>query len=154
MLIQLAAEAESEAASSSGPPNMGKLFFPSALFMTLLFMAQGLSGEIWTEREQGTLRRVASTPVSLLSVTAGRTLAFAALMGSLSALALPAGFYLVGVEAARPVVAVLWLVASGCVIYLLMTLAAGPRDLGADRRLADEHPGLSAGHAGRSVFSF
>ena len=122
-LIDLASQEEAEAAEPAGQPNIGRLFFPSALFMTLLFMAQGLSGEIWTEREQGTLRRVASTPASLLSFVAGRTLAFSVLLGALAAIALPAGFFLVGVAAERPAVAILWVTASGCVLYLLMTLA-------------------------------
>ena len=118
-LIQLAAAAPAEEAAAR--PNMGTLFFPSMLFMTLLFMAQGLSGEIWAEREQGTLRRVASTPAGLAGFAAGRTLAFSVLLAAIATVAISAGSLLIGMDAARPILAILWITVSACVMHLLMT---------------------------------
>src|SRR6059058_2368332 len=39
-----------------------QLFLPGILVMALLFMAEGLSADVWRERDQGTLRRTLSTP--------------------------------------------------------------------------------------------
>ncbi len=47
--------------AASGAPaarrtsNFGALFLPGLLFMALLFTAQGMSNDIWTEKQQGTL---------------------------------------------------------------------------------------------------
>ncbi|MEJ2152203.1 MAG: ABC transporter permease, partial [Gemmatimonadota bacterium] len=55
--------------------DFARLFFPSMLFMALLFMAQGLSEDIWRERSQGTLRRIIVTPQRVATFLAGKLLA-------------------------------------------------------------------------------
>jgi ABC-type Na+ efflux pump permease subunit len=45
----------------SSPP-FGLLFLPGLLFMALMFVAQGMSDDVWEERRFGTLRRALATP--------------------------------------------------------------------------------------------
>ena len=48
------------------------IFLPSMFFMGMLFIASGTASDIWKERMQGTLRRIASSPVSMAWYLAAR----------------------------------------------------------------------------------
>lgn len=71
--------------------NFGQLFLPGMLFMSFLFIAQGMSFDVWEEKREGTLRRLLTTPQS-----AGRFL-FGKLLASLGVTTIVA---LVGLVAA------------------------------------------------------
>jgi hypothetical protein len=58
-LIQIEAVAEDETDEDEDGVSVALLFLPSILFMALLFMSQGLSIDLWHEREEKTLRREA-----------------------------------------------------------------------------------------------
>ena len=49
----------------SAVPDVGKVFLPSMIFLSVLFIAQGMSGEVWNEKRCGTLHRAASSPPSM-----------------------------------------------------------------------------------------
>jgi ABC-type multidrug transport system permease subunit len=50
---------------SAGPRlNFGQVFLPGMLFMSFLFIAQGMSFDVWEEKRAGTLRRLLTTPQS------------------------------------------------------------------------------------------
>jgi ABC-type multidrug transport system permease subunit len=107
----------------SGPQfNFADAFFPGMLLLGVLFAAQGLGADLWRERDLGTLRRVAATPQSLTAFLAGKTLAAALLMAVIGAAGLAVGRWLLGLQIARPVWALLWLAASGAAYFLLMAL--------------------------------
>ena len=50
----------------------GLLFFPGILFMSLIFMSQGISADVWIESERGTLRRIVTAPRPLAAFVAGK----------------------------------------------------------------------------------
>ena len=73
--------AEAEVGKDDGPGfNFGLIFVPGVLFMALLFIAQGMIEDLWTEKDQGTLRRMVSTPRPLTVFLGGKLLAGALLM--------------------------------------------------------------------------
>lgn len=65
-------------------PSLVSVMLPGWIWMALVFMAQGLSGDVWREREEGTLRRALAVPGG------GRAL----LLGKLGAGATVAGLIL------------------------------------------------------------
>ncbi len=74
-LIELAATepepAVDEAEEPKGPSFM-ELMFPGFLLMALCFMAEGLSTDLWRERDGGTLARMISTPGGALPLVTGK----------------------------------------------------------------------------------
>jgi ABC-type multidrug transport system permease subunit len=100
------------------------LLFPTTLFMSLLFIANGLAFDIWRERMAGTLRRLAMSPVSMRAFLAGRLVTVAMVVAAVGALGLGALMALAGLPAARVPGAALWIVLAGCVFFLLLLLLA------------------------------
>jgi ABC-type multidrug transport system permease subunit len=80
--------------SASQPLNFGQLFLPGMLFMAFLFIAQGMSVDVWDEKQEGTLRRLLATPQSAGRLLLGKLVAgvavavVVALAGLLAAVAL------------------------------------------------------------------
>lgn len=126
-------ETEVVAPQARAPAGFGLLVFPGTLLMAVMFVAQGMSDDIWREKEQGTLRRVMATPCSVPVFLGGRLLAVAAMLALVCGLALTAGAAAFGLARGRLPVALVWSVASGVVLYA-MFLAL--QILGSTRRAA------------------
>ena len=94
-------------------------FLPSMLFMSLLFMANGMAGDIWRERASGTLRRLASGPVPLSAYLAARLAFIALLYVAAATLGILAAEHLAGLPVANLAAAVAWMTFAGSVFYLL-----------------------------------
>jgi ABC-type Na+ efflux pump permease subunit len=109
-----------EEAASGDPPSFALLFVPGLLVMSLLMMAQGMSGDLWKEREQRTLRRVAASPRSITAFLAGKLLAGGAVMALVSSVALAAAYGYFAIPFATLPFAVLWTVFSGATLTALM----------------------------------
>ncbi len=114
---------------AEGPPmTLGLLLFPGLLFLTLLFIAQGLSGDLWEEHEAGTLRRVLTTPNGMGSFLLGKVAAGTLLIGLVAAVGLVVGALGFGLPAAGILPAFLWSVLTGAVLLplflFLQTLAS------------------------------
>jgi ABC-2 type transport system permease protein len=111
--------------------NLRLLMFPGMIYMAVLFLAFGLGADIWEEKRKGTLRRILATPCPVTHFLAGKLLALAVVYALLGVVALFTGVWLVGIQAASPVLAVLWLAATGTGIYLALvvmhTMAASAR---------------------------
>ncbi len=120
LLIELETKVVEEKTSATA--NFAAFFFPTTLFMSLLFMAQGLSEDIWREQAQGALRRVAATPRRMEAFLAGKLLGGAALAGAMSLPGLLIGRYLVGVEVRSFLPALAWLAFAGVLLFLLLLL--------------------------------
>jgi len=112
----LDAEREGEEA-----PSLTFLFVPGFLVMSLLMMAQGMSGDLWKEREQRTLRRVVVCPRSIAAFLAGKLLAGAAIMAVVSGVALAVACAWFGIPFRTLPFAVLWAVFSGATLTTLLT---------------------------------
>jgi ABC-2 type transport system permease protein len=89
------------------------------LFMGLLFIASSLAGDIWKERVAGTLRRLASTPVSMAAFLASRVVFVAMVYGVIAVAGLLAADKLAGMPAPNLPAAALWMAFVGTVFYLL-----------------------------------
>jgi ABC-2 type transport system permease protein len=99
-------------------------FFPSMIFLALLLMANGLAGEIWTERAAGTLRRLSTTPASLASFLTGRLLTVLLLYAAVSLAGVAVGRWLAGAQVANVATASAWAALSGITFYLALLLVA------------------------------
>lgn len=73
-------------------PDFALLFLPGIMMMAILFSAQGLSADYWTERNLGTLRRLVSTPGQLSRFVLGKSMAAAVVIGMITGVVLVVGF--------------------------------------------------------------
>jgi len=102
--------------------NMASAMLPSILFMSLLFLAGSLSGDVWRERDMGTLRRAACSPSSLAALLAGKVLAasLVVVVGALTVLLV--GMLYLNLPLRTLPLATVWAVMSGLLFFLLLTL--------------------------------
>ncbi len=98
----------------------GILLLPSVLFMALFFVAQGLSEDLWVEREQGTLRRAAIAPAPFAQFLLGKLGAGAVVFAGVTAVGLFVGCSWHGLPLSRLPACVLWAALSGLVLQLLL----------------------------------
>jgi len=99
-----------------------QLFLPGVLFMALVFMSEGLSADVWRERDQGTLRRAACTPAATVALLGGKLLAAAVLMLGCSAVVLVSGMLYLGLPLTKLPLMLAWAVGSGLLFLLLLQL--------------------------------
>jgi ABC-type Na+ efflux pump permease subunit len=102
--------------------NIGELFFNSMFFLAILFIAQGMSDDLWVEKRQGTLMRSLITPHGVMSLLAGKLLAAFVLLLVMALLGISAGAALYDFPVTRVVPAALWASLSGLALLLLFTL--------------------------------
>lgn len=101
----------------------GQLFLPGLLFMSFLFIAGGMSSDVWEEKTAGTLRRTLATPQPASALLAGKVLGGVALIAVIALVALLVSVGLFGVSWTRVPLALLWCAfAGGALIPLLMLL--------------------------------
>ena len=117
-LVTTTDEAEKE--DQSPQQSYALLFLPGLLFMSLLFMSQGLSEDLWRERSQKTLRRVVISPGSVTQFLAGKALYGVVLMACTTLLALTIGFFYFELPASVLPLAVAWSTFSGTLLLLIM----------------------------------
>ena len=113
---------EVEEPEGRGNNEIGPLFFQSMFFLAILFLAQGMSDDLWVEKRQGTLPRALTTQHGVASLLAGKLLAAFVLLAAMSVLALAAGAAVYGFAAARILPAALWATGSGLGLLVLFTL--------------------------------
>jgi ABC-type Na+ efflux pump permease subunit len=102
--------------------DFGRAFFPGMLILALLFMATGLSVDVWAERRLGTLERAIVTPGGVGTFVAGKWLAGAAALALVAAIGLAAGRWAFGIEIANPALAFAWLALVGVALLAAFTL--------------------------------
>jgi ABC-type Na+ efflux pump permease subunit len=107
---------------SSTQINFIAVYFPAMLFMSILFVSMGLSGDLWKERTRGTLRRVLVAPSRVGSFLAGKLLAVAVVLFLIGLAGVLCGLFIPEMTVHNPALAVLWIVFSGAVLYLLLLL--------------------------------
>lgn len=101
---------------------LGVYMYPGILFMALLFVGQGLSEDLWLERDRGTLRRFLTAPEPLATFLAGKVLGGAALLALVSFAGLLAGVVAFDLRWAALPLALPWLVLSGGLMFALFLL--------------------------------
>jgi ABC-type multidrug transport system permease subunit len=102
--------------------NFGLIMFPGILFMSLLFIAQGMSEDPWKEKEGGTLRRVMTTPRAIAGFLGGKIVAAGVFMLGIGCAGLIAGALFFGLEPARIPLAVAWGAVSGMTLMTMFVL--------------------------------
>lgn len=117
-VIQVEYQEEDEGSSSG----FGLLFFPGFLLMAVIFVAQGMSEDIWKEKAQGTLRRYVSTPRSVAVLLIGKLLAGAVLMVVVAFLGVGIGMLLLDLSPAVLPLAAVWCALAGTGMYALFLL--------------------------------
>ncbi len=95
--------------------NFGTLFVPGLLIMSILFMCQSMSEDLWKERDGQTLRRVTATPRWAGSFLLGKILAAAILMFMVTLVALTLGFVYFRFHIETFPLAIIWTTFSGAV---------------------------------------
>lgn len=124
-------EVEIEREDEGGGFDFGLLMLPGVLFMSLLFIAQGMSEDVWQEQRQGTLRRVACTPHGLASFLGGKLLCAALIMVVVGAGGLSFATAVFDLSLALLPVAILWSALGGaallCLFVVVQTLASSQR---------------------------
>jgi ABC-2 type transport system permease protein len=107
------------------------LLLPTMLFMSVLFIAQGMSLDIWIEKDKGTLRRIVCSPRHASVFLAGKVAAGTLLIGTVAVVALAVAATLFHVPPARLPLALLWVCYAGaalfCFFLLLQMLATSQR---------------------------
>lgn len=116
-------EAQEPAAGSSKPGfDFGLAFFPSLMFMSLVFLASGFAEDLWKEKRQGTLRRLVAAPHSLAAFLAGKLAAAVAVIGPIAALGLALGWALYDMRAERLPLGLAWLLLGVALFWCLFAL--------------------------------
>lgn len=109
----------------------GPLFMPGLIFMSLFFVAQSLSADIWVEKEKGTLRRSLSAPQPQGMLLGAKIAASATIMAAVAVVALTIGVLAFGVAPARVPAVFLWTTFGGtallCYFLLLQVLGSSQR---------------------------
>ncbi len=122
------------AGGASGGFDVAQLFLPGMIFMSILFMAQGMSDDLWKEKQYGTLRRVVSSPLSLGVFVAGKLLAGCVLIATVAAMALLVGIVAFQLPPWRAPLAVVWCAFAGTsLLCLFLSLSL----LGSEQRTAN-----------------
>jgi ABC-type multidrug transport system permease subunit len=111
--------------------SLAMMFLPGLLMMGLLFTAQAQSGDVWRERQLGTLRRALTTPAGLGALLAGKVLAGTLVLAAVCLATLAFAVAALGLDLRVVPLAWLWSVFAGVVflalLLLLQTLAGGQR---------------------------
>jgi ABC-type multidrug transport system permease subunit len=97
------------------------LLLSTIMFMALLFMAQGMSEDIWTERAEHTLRRIVWSPQPVVIFLTGKMIGAAGLFFVVSLVALGIGYAYIGINPASLPLALVWATFSGTMLMALMT---------------------------------
>jgi ABC-type multidrug transport system permease subunit len=104
--------------------NVAALFLPAMLFMALLFVGNAQALDLWRERAWGTLRRLATTPVSLGTFLGARLISLALILCGVAAVGVAGMHWGAHVPVASVPLASLWLVLSGTAFYLMLATIA------------------------------
>jgi ABC-type multidrug transport system permease subunit len=111
-----------EETQAAGPAHFGQLFFPGILFMSIVFVAQGMSVDVWEEKTRGTLRRVLTTPQPAAALLAGKLAAGTALVGLVVLVALVGSTVFFDVAWTRVPLALAWCLFAAAALLALLTL--------------------------------
>lgn len=122
LLIRLETQTDEQDETAQDTPSLALLFLPGILFMSLLFIAQGLSEDLWRERDQKTLRRLVVSPQSVTAFLTGKALFGSLLMASVCLVALAAGFAYFQLPWSRLPLSVLWTTLAGSMLLLVMMI--------------------------------
>ena len=121
-LLPPAIDLETVAQTEGQEFDFGRAFFPGMLILAVLFMATGLSIDVWREKRQGTLKRALIAPRGAGTWVAGKWLAGGCALALVAAIGLAAGRWLFGIEVANLLLAFGWLALVGIALLAVFTV--------------------------------
>ena len=109
-------------------PNLAVLFLPGIVVMALVFLANGISEDLWRERRLGTIRRAVSAPAGVGPLFGGKVVAGMLVAAGISLVMLLLGMWYLELPLRKLPVAVVWCTLTAGVLLLgmcyLQTLAS------------------------------
>ena len=114
--------------------DLARFIVPGMIFMSILFIAQGMSDDLWKEKDEGTLRRAVSSPHSLLPFVAGKLLAGLLLIATVGTVALLVAVWVFDLPLLRVPLAIVWCTFAGTALLGLFQFVA---ILGTSKRTAN-----------------
>ena len=121
VVISLDTSVDEDEDPAGADVSIGFLMFPSILFMALLFMAQGLSDDIWEERARRTLHRMAVSPQHIVTFLLGKALSGAALVFLVCLIAMGIGYAYLALDPLTLPAALVWGTSAGTLFMTGMT---------------------------------
>lgn len=114
--------------------NFALFFLPGMIFMSVLFISQGMADDVWDEKAAGTLRRAVSLPHDLTWFLGGKLVTAAAIMGGVALVALAVAALFFDIAVIRLPLAFVWCVYAGTALYCFFQLVqfAGSTKTGAN----------------------
>ena len=98
-------------------PDYALLFLPGIVLMAVLFAANSMAADYWTERNSGTLRRLVSAPGVLIGFVTGKAAAACLVMGAVVSVTLFVGFVYHGVAWIKFLPSLLWVSFGGVGLF-------------------------------------
>lgn len=138
------------AAKAQAAFNPVPFLFPGMVFMSLLFLARGLSDDVWEELRNGTYRRSLAAGAGAGQMILAKLLAALAVAAPVALLALGAGRWFSGVGVANWVAALTWMCLGAAVWYLILfevQMLAGAEHRGSILTSAVVFPSMMMGGA-------
>ena len=99
------------------------MFLPGLLFMSLLFVAQGIAEDLWVEHDSGTLRRVLVAPRRASAFLLGKLVAGLAVVGAILLIGLSLAALVYGIAWPSALGAWAWGLLSGFLFLLVLYVA-------------------------------
>jgi ABC-type multidrug transport system permease subunit len=128
------AKGTDDTSARDAPFSLGRFLVPGMMLMSLLFIAQGMSDDVWREKDAGTLRRAIVAPRSFAVFLSGKLVAGLSIMAAVASLGLAVAAVFFDVAPARLPAAALWCTFSGtCLLGLFLFIAM----LGTSHRTAN-----------------
>ncbi len=131
LTVEHVAPDESDASGAPGFGDLGLIVLPGVIFMSILFIGQGLSSDVWEEKRFGTLRRAVFAPPSMSAFLAGKLLAGAGLVGAAALVGVAVGAVFFDLPLPQAPLAILWTTFAGVALLvyfvLLQLVASSPR---------------------------
>lgn len=112
-------EPDAEGAQQESVP-VALFFFPGVLLMGVLFASQGMSEDLWHEKEKGTLRRQLASPAVSRDILLAKLLASGLIVAITTGIVLVLGCPFLGLTLRKIPFALLWLGLSGLAFSSLM----------------------------------
>ncbi len=98
-------------------PPLALLFLPGIVLMAMMFSANGMANDYWTERAHGTLRRLVTAPGQLGAFVTGKALAAAAVIAGVGGVTLVIGFLYHGISWLKFPSSLVWIAVSGVALF-------------------------------------
>ena len=133
LTVEHVAPAESDAPSAPTFADLGLVLLPGVIFMSTLFVGQGISSDVWEEKRFGTLRRAVFAPPSMAAFFAGKLLAGAGLVGVAALVGVAVGVFFFDLPLPHAPLAMLWTTFAGVallVYFVLLQLVASSQRAG------------------------